>query len=1102
MKSSKSFQDVLSILAVDKVTKEQLAEQVHQAAMFSLRQNLTHGQNTPALQLVNSLGRKAAAKDLKRWFTVFGKFKLNKKEELKYCQRSDISPDGINEWLERAQGTPYWSLKPENVVSVLPGTYGAKKNIHPTRYEPINMTKGAITDYQAKYFAHELTRRYASNNSQKLATALMDAQVDLNPHQVEAALFAFKSPFSKGAILADEVGLGKTIEAGLVLSQKWAEGKRQILIIAPSSLRKQWVQELHDKFFLPTAILEAKSYNEARKARLRNPFEMPASSPSLVICSYQFAANKADDLMTVPWDLVVIDEAHRLRNVYKTSNKIGKALKAALSNAPKLLLTATPLQNSLMELYGLVSIIDDYAFGDAKSFRTRYARVTDGVFDDLKARLAPLCHRTLRRQVLEYIRYTNRIPLTQEFVPTEDEQALYDMVSDYLRRPNLQALPSSQRKLMILVMRKLLASSTFAIAGALDSLVRKLEGQLKKDQQRNERLSVQLGEAFAEDMETFDELAEEWNGEDREKEMDKPLTQNDIDAIQAEIGDLKVFRELAVSITENAKGTALLSALEAGFAKARELGSAEKVILFTESRRTQEYLVRLLSKRGYEGQLVLFNGSNADPQSSAIYKAWVETHKGSDRISGSRTADMRQALVDHFRNTAKIMIATEAAAEGINLQFCSMVVNYDLPWNPQRIEQRIGRCHRYGQQHDVVVVNFLNKNNAADQRVYELLAEKFSLFSGVFGASDEVLGAIESGVDFEKRIVDIYQNCRTPEAIESEFAQLRADMDAEIDVTMKDTRQKLLENFDADVHDRLRINLEESKYYINQQEQTLWKLTQHELRDHARFDQSELNFVLQHRPAGCPDIPDGPYHLGRNFGDAHRYRLGHPLAQHVVTAASERVLPDALVMFDYTRWGIQAEVLKPLIGKSGVLVLHKIVVSGADAEDHLIFAGLADDGSLLTDEQARRLMTLPANQESGHPVELPTKVSKTIEAEMSKILHGISERQAVWFDEEMEKLDKWADDKRTNLKMNLRDLDDELKELKKNIRQASNLPDKIALQRKAKQLETKRDEAWRDYDDGAREIERLKDDLIDRVEARLAQEVEEIEIFSIRWGVM
>ena len=135
-----------------------------------------------------------------------------------------------------------------------------------------------------------------------------------------------------------------------------------------------------------------------------------------------------------------------------------------------------------------------------------------------------------------------------------------------------------------------------------------------------------------------------------------------------------------------------------------------------------------------------------------IYADLAERHAGTDRVTGSRTADMRSALVDYFREQGQIMIATEAGAEGINLQFCSLVVNYDLPWNPQRIEQRIGRCHRYGQKHDVVVVNFLNRKNAADQRVFQLLAEKFQLFEGVFGASDEVLGAIESGVDFERRI--------------------------------------------------------------------------------------------------------------------------------------------------------------------------------------------------------------------------------------------------------------------------------------------------------------------------------------------------------------
>src|SRR5438132_9160046 len=191
-----------------------------------------------------------------------------------------------------------------------------------------------------------------------------------------------------------------------------------------------------------------------------------------------------------------------------------------------------------------------------------------------------------------------------------------------------------------------------------------------------------------------------------------------------------------------------------------------------------------------------FNGTNTDPASTAIYKAWRKRHEGDPPATGTKDGDMRTALIEHFQETAAVMIATEAAAEGVNLQFCSLVVNYDLPWNPQRIEQRIGRCHRYGQKHDVVVINFLNERNEADRRVLELLTEKFSLFSGIFGASDEVLGSIESGVDFEKRILAIYQECRTSEAIDAAFRALQAEMDEQIRSRLDDTRRALVEHFD------------------------------------------------------------------------------------------------------------------------------------------------------------------------------------------------------------------------------------------------------------------------------------------------------------------
>lgn len=635
------------------------------------------------------------------------------------------------------------------------------------------MVQQLLTPHQSQYIAWQLTRRAASDSIESLASTLVDSQVDLNPHQVDAALFACRNPLSRGVLLADEVGLGKTIEAGLVISQRWAERRRKILIIVPANLRKQWHQELQDKFGLQGLILEAKNYNTIRKQEQQNPF-LFASGP--VICSYQFAKSKADDVKSIDWDLVVLDEAHRLRNVYRTSNVIAKTLKEALSHVhAKVLLTATPLQNSLLELYGLVSFIDDRVFGDLDSFRSQFTG-REQSFSGLRDRLAPICKRTLRKQVQPYVSYTSRKAIIQEFTPSSEEQELSGLVADYLRRPNVKAMPEGQRQLISLVLWKLLASSSHAIAGALETMAKRLQGVLDETTEVPD-----LTEELDEDYESLDETADEWSDQDPDATAPSRMQR---DAIAQEIEELRRFKTLATSIQDNAKGKALLTALDRAFAELDRLGAARKAIIFTESRRTQDYLLSLLAETAYGDGIVLFNGTNSDPRAQAIYKDWLKHHEGTDRITGSRTADTRAALVEHFRERGTVMIATEAGAEGINLQFCSLVINYDLPWNPQRIEQRIGRCHRYGQKHDVVVVNFVDRSNEADARVYELLAQKFQLFEGVFGASDEVLGAIGSGVDFERRIAEIYQNCREPEEIKSSFEQLRLDLSGEINEAM------------------------------------------------------------------------------------------------------------------------------------------------------------------------------------------------------------------------------------------------------------------------------------------------------------------------------
>jgi len=948
-----------------------------------------------------------------------------------------------------------------------------------------------ITDYHAKYYAHELRKRCSSDSLEKLAPSLMDAQVDLNPHQVEAALFAFRSPLSRGALLADEVGLGKTIEAGIILSQIWAERKRKILIIVPSNLRKQWNQELQEKFFLPSVILETKSYNQYIKQNIRNPFQQKG----IIITSFQFARNKAEQIREIVWDLVVIDEAHRLRNVYKTSNKIARAIKEVLIGVPKLLLTATPLQNSLMELYGLVSFIDNHTFGDIRSYKSQFARLTNEInFEDLRTRLAPICKRTLRRQVVEYIKYTNRIPITQDFFPSPDEQVLYDLVSEYLRRESLQALPASQRTLMTLVLRKLLASSTFAIASALDCLVNKLKNRL-----HNAKVKDNTEEHLADDFEILEEIKDEWEDDDIKEE----LTVENVQAMTEEIGDLEAFRDLAMSITHNAKGQALLLALKTGFEKAEELGANKKAIIFTESRRTQDYLYSILSVADYKGRIVLFNGSNSDSTSREIYRSWCHEHTGSDRISGSRAADMRSALVDCFKKHAQIMIATEAAAEGINLQFCSLVVNYDLPWNPQRIEQRIGRCHRYGQAHDVVVINFINRNNAADQRVYELLSEKFNLFNGVFGASDEVLGSIESGVDFEKRIVRIYQECRTPEEIQTSFDELQRELETEIEGNLKLTRKQLLENFDEEVHEKLRVNLKESTDYLSKYESWLWEMTSHYVQTHADLVPGETAFRLKENPFNGNCIPLGLYRMGRNVEDAHIYRIGHPLAQNILNTFTSMVLPEGEIQFNYSAHPVKISILEPLIGKSGSLSLFGMSVESFEAEDHLIFAAVTDDGMFLDEEQAQRLFSLPGEyREIRNGVNNRDHLQNVFELRKNQIVDLISARNTDFFDRELEKLEKWAEDLKSGLEFELKELDREIKFQKTEAKKIPVLEEKLAAQKAVKEMEKKRNTMRRNLFEAQDEVESRKEGLIADVEARLQQRIQTQELFTIRWQVV
>lgn len=959
-----------------------------------------------------------------------------------------------------------------------------------------------ITDYHAKYFAYELTRQRRGDAVDRIGQSLFDASVDLNPHQIDAALFALQNPLVKGVLLADEVGLGKTIEAALVLAQYWAERKRRLIVVCPAALRKQWANELTEKFHLQTQVLDAKTWKAQRAEGVADPFNQSFVS----IVSYNFAARMVDKLRVIPWDLVVFDEAHKLRNAHRDSHRTGQAVRQAFAGSRKLLLTATPLQNSLMELYGLSTVIDEQLFGDVISFRRQFMRDGEDI-EGLKERLKEFTKRTLRRQVLEYIRYTERKALTIPFTPSDDEQRLYHLVSAYLQREGSYGVPRRQRHLVTLVVRKLLASSTSAIINTLETMVKRLRTIEEKQAVEDDWLERLISEEDVDD-DALDEVGEgnpdfeaPVNGSGDEETIE-------LDRLRGEIAELEQYLDLARRITEDAKSGALLTALEQGFEHMARNNAPRKAVVFTESRRTQRYLQQYLEARGYLGKVVAFSGTNNDTASSAIYKRWLTQNQGSDQVTGSPAVDRRTALIDHFKEDAEILIATEAAAEGVNLQFCSLVINYDLPWNPQRVEQRIGRCHRYGQRFDVVVINFLNKRNEADRRVLELLAEKFHLFDGLFGASDEVLGRIESGVDIEKRIAAIYDSCREESEIAAAFDALQKELEGTINQKMQETQEKLLEHFDAQIHDLLKIQRQRAEEQLDRISRLFWQLTQHRLKDCAEFEQEALRFTLE--PSPIKEAPSGQYALIQR-GEAlpehcHLYRLSHPLGEYVLDSARRQTTPAVALRFDLSNHAVKLSALEPLVGQSGWLELNLLELDSFQREEYLVFTAFTDDRTLLDQEHCAQLFQLAATaspledaqQKSDAVAYLEATAKRQLDACLSKALDENNQ----YFHREREKLDAWAQDQVSSAEAKLDDTRTELKDAKKQARLAVTVEEQKQAQEKVKQLERQQRKQRQEIFDVEDEIEERRDSLIDALERQMHQRSNSHQLFRVRWQLV
>ena len=444
------------------------------------------------------------------------------------------------------------------------------------------------------------------------------------------------------AILADEVGLGKTIEACLVLSELRLRGlARRVLVVVPAGLVEQWREELDRKFALPSVVAQSPGWSP----------DAPAAPEEPVVLVSLAAARRSplrETMLAVSWDVVIVDEAHRLKNPASASARFARGLRAR----SLLLLTATPVENRLEDLFQLTSLVAPGVLGPTREFRARHGpRGADQVRNiaDLRARLRDVMIRHRRSEVSLLL--PRRLAETVRVQPAPDEADLYDRVSERVRVAGRHARPAE--RLSLRSAQRLAGSSPAALAPALDRL-------------------------------GWHDLASS-----------------------------------AKAVAKPAKGAVLLDVV------ARHLARNEKVTVFTAFRHTMEMVSDLLSAAEIDAT----------------------------RYHGGLGRQQKEAAIEAFRGPAAVLVTTEAAGEGRNLQFCHVMVNFDLPWNPMQIEQRLGRIHRIGQEHDVMLVNLVSLGTI-EERILSVLETKLNLFELVVGELDMILGQVSDDFDFERYVFD------------------------------------------------------------------------------------------------------------------------------------------------------------------------------------------------------------------------------------------------------------------------------------------------------------------------------------------------------------
>lgn len=878
---------------------------------------------------------------------------------------------------------------------------------------------------QRRYIAEELVRFRRSDEQRRYAAPQRSAKIDPNPHQIEAVIFALARIREGGCILADEVGLGKTIEAGLVIAQMLAEGAQRVLLVTPKSLLGQWKQELFQLFDI-----------EAREAV---PQPGGFDGEGVLLINREAAGSPkghAALLGAAPFDLCVVDEAHEVfagiykrfgkdglydpeSDVARTAGRLREVLLA--THTPVLLLTATPIQNNLAELWGLVQYVDPLGtlLGDLPTFREVFCGDDDrqlaaGQEDELRARLKQVLQRTLRRQAQAFLEkpFVNRQARLFEYTMSPAERSLYDDVTTYLLEPGIFAFQGNQRQLLLLGFHRRMASSTRALAASLERVagrLRRLTGG-GSEAAEAEDVAALVGDLDESDIDYGAEA----------EIFSRPLPPSP-EKLKDELKRVEDFVARANALAnDDGKFKALLKAVDFITMAAKAGQGTAKLVIFTESLVTQEHLREQLIASGKVGDadITVFRGTNESRRAVEALARWQSEVPQNEGTKPSEEIAVRLALVHEFKTRSRVLISTEAGAKGLNLQFCNTVVNYDLPWNPQRIEQRIGRCHRYGQQHDVTVINFLAKDNEAQALTFDIISQKLELFGTVLSASDQVLhkpagpgGEVlvsALGAEFEGELRRIYERARTLDEVTAELRALRDRVGEErkrFEDTHRRTASIIEERFDEGIQSRFRLRRETLPAALAELDQALAQVVIGYLQSRGtKFSQDQTaDGLLLH--IGGADPTTAAIGPSKEHVSLH---LGHPL---VVAAVADARSSDAFMPVTVKLPPKCAKELQAKRGKRGRLRLVRVTYEGFERTQLLLPVLVLGDGEVVELEVSREL--LRCEFQPGHSTS--TVSPAAVEDAVAEVLFGmqreVDEAEHLRFERAMWQANRFIEDR-------------------------------------------------------------------------------------------